>query len=114
MPPSVCCSRPTPPLRPCAPPAPPAALRGGTNILAEHGSSPLRLLLLLLVAAPPLNLCLYALYARLTLAWNVVALPLLAAAPALAAGGAMCRRVLEVPGIEAPLDSLHSLLGLAQ
>lgn len=120
---------PRPLLRPCQhtckavaqtlapPPAagpPAAALRGGTNILAEHGGSPLRLLVLLLLASPPTNLCLYALYARLTLAWNMAALPLLAAAPALLYGGPMCRRMLEVPGIEAPLDSLHSLLGLAQ
>lgn len=82
--------------------------------MAQHGGSPLRLLSLLLLAGPPFPLCLYALYSRLALAWNIVALPLLAALPALLGGGAMCQRMLTVPTTEVTLGTLHNLLELAQ
>ncbi len=97
-----------------APPALGAVLRGNSNVLTQHGGSPLRMLALLLVAGPSVALCLYALYTRLSVAWSAVALPLLAAAPAVLGGGPMCRRMLATPGGEAPLDTLHTVLALLQ
>lgn len=91
-----------------------AVLHGNSNVLGQHGGSPLRMLTILLLAGPAIALSLYALYTRLSLAWNVVALPLLAAIPALLGGGPMCRRMLGTPGAEAPLDTLHTVLALLQ
>lgn len=120
--PTACAS---PPLNDCraSPPTthPPAhtllrtaVLHGNSNVLGQHGGSPLRMLTILLLAGPAIALSLYALYTRLSLAWNAVALPLLAAIPALLGGGPMCRRMLGTPGAEAPLDTLHTVLGLLQ
>lgn len=105
----VCPSTPSLP----ATPSHTAALRGSSSILDSHAGSPLLLLLLLLVAGPALNLALYALYGRLVMAWSAAALPLLATL-SLGSSGAMCRRLLEVPGMEAPLASLHAALATAQ
>lgn len=54
-----------------------------------------------------------ALHARLLLSWSRLALPALAAAP-LAAGHALCRRLLAEPGAEAPLAGLFEGLDKAQ
>lgn len=78
----------------------------------HHGGSPLRLLLLLLGHTTALYNSLYALYARLFLPASAALLACMAAT-SLHQGERMCMRVLESPGVEAPLAELHSLMGMA-
>ena len=56
---------------------------------------------------------LYSLYGQLDQSWNYVALPALALAQ-LCTVRQMVQRHLQVPGLEAPLGELYSLLGAAQ
>lgn len=65
------------------------------------------------MAAPGGLLCVYALYTRLPLAWSAWALPAVAALP-LWRGPAMCARLLQSPGVQHPLDTLHSALAVLQ
>lgn len=58
-------------------------------------------------------MAIYTINARLLLAWNVWALPALALIP-LSMGRRMCGRLLESPGVEAPLTGLFCLVDTAQ
>lgn len=69
--------------------------------------------MLLMIYNPALWLCLTATFGRLSLAYNSVALPLLAAAPLLASR-CICNRVLEAVAVEGPLASLFHWVSLAQ
>lgn len=61
--------------------------------------------------ARPADSALCALYARLVLPASAAVLAVLAAT-SLAAGPRMCARVLESPGVEAPLAELHKVFHL--
>ncbi|KAL4424353.1 hypothetical protein ABPG75_001654 [Micractinium tetrahymenae] len=88
------------------------ALHGGVNTIDHHGGSALGLLGLLAGHTTVLYGVLYVLYARpLWLASGLVLGCM--AATSLWSGERMCRRVLESPGVEAPLGELVNLLGLA-
>ncbi|KAL4431996.1 hypothetical protein ABPG77_000263 [Micractinium sp. CCAP 211/92] len=88
------------------------ALHGGVNTIDHHGGSALRLLGLLAGHTSVLYVTMYMLYARPL--WPASGLTLACmAATSLWAGKRMCVRVLEAPGVEAPLGELVSMLSLA-
>lgn len=102
---------------PCCPPSThlphPAALHGLVNTIDHHGGSSLKLFVLLLGHTTALYGALAVLYTRLALPASGAVLGVMLLT-SLLNGERMCRRVLESPGVEAPLADLHSLLGLAQ
>jgi hypothetical protein len=91
----------------------PAATRGGTNIFFHHGGSPLRLLGLLLACSHATWAFMFSVHSRLGYGFNCVVLPLAALLPLLTTES-ICYRVMQAPGVHAPLADLHTLLGATQ
>uniref|UniRef100_A0AAD5H9V7 Uncharacterized protein n=1 Tax=Chlorella ohadii TaxID=2649997 RepID=A0AAD5H9V7_9CHLO len=89
------------------------AVNGGTNVFVHHGSSPLRLVGLLLACSHYLWSAIYLLYLQVSYAWCCIALPLLALLPLLTERS-ICHRLVATPGTEAPLQDLHTGLNLVQ
>ena len=89
------------------------AVHGGSNVLAQHRGSELALLVLMTLHSTVFWVSIYALRGRLAFGVNQLALPLLTL-PSLLAVDGMCGRVLEAPGVKAPLARLHDALALAQ
>lgn len=90
-----------------------AANGGGTNAFNHHSGSPLRLLGLLLACSPAIWASITSLRSRLTVAAARLVLPLAALVPLLATKS-VCHRVLQVPGVLAPLADLHMVLNTFQ
>ena len=95
------------------PPPPPAATRGGTNVFLNHGDSPLRLLGLLLTCSHATWSFLYSVHGRVACGFNCVVLPLAVLLPLLTTES-ICYRVVQAPGVHAPLADLHTLLTTTQ
>ena len=89
------------------------ALSHHNPLFDRHHSSPLALLGIMSLCSAVFYTAIYLLYGRLMLSTLRVVLPLLALPP-LATARAMCGRMLEAPGVEAPLARLHDALALAQ
>ncbi|KAL4420499.1 hypothetical protein ABPG75_010155 [Micractinium tetrahymenae] len=84
---------------------------GGSNVFARHSGQPAALLALIMVFNGSFSLGLHAVLFRLSFRFSAAALPLLACG-AFLAGRNMCRTLLEAPGTDGLLGSLHSLLSL--
>lgn len=81
--------------------------------MANHGGSPLLLLILLLVCNLGLWTLLYSLHSRLVFRWSCLALPAMTLLP-LWQGGGVCRKLVQTPGTVELLARLYQLLALTQ
>lgn len=86
--------------------------QGGTNYFFQHKGSPGRLAGLLLMTGHAVWSCFFPLYHRLSLGWSAAAAALSAFVP-LAFGRSLCHRLVEAPGVHAPLSDLYSVLSVA-
>jgi hypothetical protein len=98
---------------PLAPSPALAATRGGTNVFIHHGGNPLRLLGLLLACSHATWSFLFSVHSRLGHGVNCLMLPLAALLPLLTTES-VCHRVVQAPGVHAPLADLHTLLSATQ